>query len=121
MPTESDVRGGGGGVSRARVQAVCDMILASFPSAGSNLPRVPKKHLDPTDGAAIIESDIYRLRISEECFGEHEPQAIANALISLGYADLFTENRAILLGCLPHRVRAGARVLAGKGDWYLAT
>ena len=55
-------------VSKEQVQAICDGILPSFPVVESNPPKVPEHYFDSGPDVAIIRSEKYSLRISEECF-----------------------------------------------------
>ena len=105
-------------VSKEQVQAVCEGIRPSFPDAESNPPRVPEHYFDSGPEVAIIRSEKYSLRISEECFAG-EAWMIVGSLVSLGYARLLTEHKRLLLGCVPHRARSDLRRVATLGDWYL--
>jgi hypothetical protein len=105
-------------VSKEQVQAVCDGILASFPGAESNPPRVPEHYFDSGPGVAIISSEKYSLRISEECFN-NEAWMMVGTLVSLDYARLLREHKRLLLGCVPHRGRSDLPRVGTLGDWYL--
>jgi hypothetical protein len=105
-------------VSKGQVQAVCEGIRPSFPDAASNPPRVPEHYFDSGPEVAIIRSEKYSLRISEECFAG-EAWMIVGSLVSLDYARLLTEHKRLLLGCVPHRARSDLRRVATLGDWYL--
>jgi hypothetical protein len=69
-------------VSKEQVQAICDGILPSFPVAESNPPRGPEHYFDSGPDVAIIRSEKYSLRISEECF-DYEAWMIVGTLVSL--------------------------------------
>jgi hypothetical protein len=105
-------------VPKEQVQAVCEGILPSFPDAASNPPRVPEHYFDSGPDVAIIRSEKYSLRISEECFAG-EAWMIVGSLVSLGYALLLTEHKRLLLACVPGRARSGLPCVATVGDWYL--
>jgi len=105
-------------VSKEQVQAVCEGILRSFPDAESNPPRVPERYFDSGPDVAIIRSEKYSLRISEECF-DGEAWMIVGSLVSLDYARLLTEHKRLLLARMPGRARSDLRRVATVGDWYL--
>src|SRR6266446_10325546 len=105
-------------VSKEQVQAICDGILPSFPVVESNPPKVPEHYFDSGPDVAIIRSEKYSLRISEECF-DYEAWMIVGTLVSLDYARLLTEHKRLLLGCVPHRARSDLPRVATLGDWYL--
>lgn len=60
----------------------------------------------------------YSLRISEECF-DYEAWMIVGGLVSLDYGRLLTEDKRLLLGCVPGRARSDLPRVATLGDWYL--
>jgi hypothetical protein len=105
-------------VSKEQVQAVCEGILPSFPDAESNPPLVPERYFDAGPDVAIIRSEKYSLRISEECF-DYEAWMIVGGLVSLDYTRLLTEHKRLLLGCVPGRARSDLPCVATMGDWYL--
>ena len=106
-------------VPKEQVQAVCDGILPTFPGAESDPPMVPEHYFDSGPDVAIIRSEHYSLRISEECFSNHEAWMVAGSLVSMDYARLLTEHKRLVLGCAPHRPRSDVPSVARQGDWYL--
>jgi hypothetical protein len=106
-------------VPKEHVQAVRDGILPTFPGAESDPPMVPEHYFDSGPNVAIIRSEDFSLRISEECFSSHEAWMVAGSLVSMNYARLLTEHKRLLLGCVPHRARSDLSRVATLGDWYL--
>jgi hypothetical protein len=106
-------------VPKEQVQSVCDGILSTFPGAEFNPPMVPEHYFDSGPDVAIIRSERYSLRISEECFEQYEPWMIVGGLVALDYARLLSDHKRLLLGCLPGRARSDLPRVATLGDWYL--
>ncbi len=106
-------------VPKEQVQAVCDGILPTFPDAESDPPMVPEHYFDSGPDVAIIRSEHYSLRMSEECFSNREAWMVAGSLVSMDYARLLTEHKRLLLGCVPGRARSDLPRVATLGDWYL--
>jgi hypothetical protein len=75
-------------------------------------------YFDSQPDVAIIRSEKYSLRTSEECFAG-EAWMIVGSLVSLDYARLLTEHKRLLLGRVPHRARSDLPCVATLGDWYL--
>jgi hypothetical protein len=106
-------------VPREQVETVCEGLLPSFPHAQSHPPAVLEHYFDSGPDVAIIRSERYSLRISEECFEQYEPWMIVGGLVALDYARLLSEYKRLLLGCVPARARSDLPRVASLGDWYL--
>ena len=106
--TQNWIEGQSDRISRSaltpELEAIRVALLPTFPEGRSDGTMVPDAYFEMATGRGVLKSPTYVLRISRECFEDHQPREIDNALSILGYSGLLRTYRRLIL----ERVRFGS-------------
>jgi hypothetical protein len=84
-------------VRTPELEAVRVALAPTFPEGRSDAPMLPDAYFEMATGRGVLKTPAYTLRISRECFEEHEPIEIDHALSILGYSGLLRQHRRLVL------------------------
>lgn len=100
------------------LEAIRVALSPTFPHGRSDGPMVPDAYFEMATGRGVVRTPTYSLRISRECFEDHQAREIDNALSILGYSGLLRTYRRLVLERAPGGSPSDHAVVEWRG-WRL--